>query len=99
MKKKIYISGKIKDLPRKECENKFSTIEKFLDNQGFTPINPLKFKQTSPHWGDRILYDLNVLKECDGIWMLDNWKNDSNGAMVEYYFAKGCGIKIMGPYA
>ena len=32
--------------------------------------------------------------DCDGIYMLDNWK-DSKGAKAEYYFADAIGLEIM----
>lgn len=98
MKQTIYISGKMRGLEEQHSRKLFEEAENLLTAHGFNALNPWKFTHTSDRWGDRITADLEILKSCDGIWMLENWR-DSNGAIVEYYFARGEGIKIMGPYA
>lgn len=95
-KEKIYISGKMRGLEIEHSQKLFSDAEQFLIKHGFEPINPWNIIHTSDIWGDRIIADLEILKDCDGIWMLENWR-DSNGATCEYYFALGEGIRIMGP--
>lgn len=90
-KKRIYISGKMKGLS--DYRTYFNDAEELLKNE-YTVINPARFEHTSDKWEDRMLHDLNVLKSCDAIYMIPNW-TDSNGAQVEYYFAKGMELEII----
>lgn len=96
MNKKVYISGKMRGISEDVSQKMFEEAEQFLIKHGFEPLNPWKFHHTSEKWEDRILIDLMLLKDCYGIWMLDNWR-DSNGAQTEYYFARGVGLRFMGP--
>ena len=90
-KEKMYISGKMKGQP--DFRTRFNEIEKLYESQ-YKVINPCRIEHSSDDWEERILTDLNILKHCDIIYMLDNWK-DSNGAQVEHYFAQGMGKKII----
>ena len=87
----MYISGKMKGLD--DFKTHFNKIEELYKDKYFI-VNPCRIEHTSDKWEDRILVDLNIIKECDAIYMLDNWK-DSNGAQVEHYFAQGMGKKII----
>ena len=91
MKQKMYISGKMKGLD--DYKSLFAEIEYLYRNE-YKVMNPCRFEHTSDQWEDRILHDLNIIKGCDVVFMLNNWK-DSNGAQVEHYFAQGMGKKIM----
>jgi hypothetical protein len=97
-KQQIYISGKMRGMDEQLSRKLFQDAEDFLTKHGFIAHNPWKFVHTSERWGDRIIADLELLKSCDGIWMLENWR-DSNGATCEYYFARGEGLKFMGPHS
>lgn len=98
MTETVYISGKMRGMPEDESRRLFEEVERFLTGHGFRALNPWKFEHTSDRWGDRIIADLELLKTCDAIWMLENWR-DSDGATVEYHFARGEGIKMMGPHS
>lgn len=98
MNETIYISGKMRGMSETVSRKLFEDAENFLVKHGFRALNPWKFTHDSDRWGDRIIADLELLKKCDGIWMLENWR-DSFGATVEYYFARGEGLKIMGPHS
>ena len=91
MKKKMYISGKMKGLDN--YKSLFAEIEKEFQNE-YTVMNPCRFEHTSSLWEDRILHDLNVIRSCDVVYMMNNWK-DSNGAQTEHYFAQGMGKEII----
>lgn len=91
IKEKMYISGKMKGLDN--FRSLFAEVEEEFKNQ-YEIVNPCHIHHKSPKWEDRILYDLNVIMDCDTIYMLNNWK-DSNGAQVEHYFAQGMGKKII----
>jgi hypothetical protein len=99
---KVYISGKMKGLDKEDYEQNFDDAEKALKMQGHEVINPCKsiwngddHSHEGKKWGEMIRKDLELLSGCDAIYMLSNWKEDSQGCRVEYHFAKGLGIKIL----
>lgn len=96
-KKKVYISGKMRYMTEEESRALFLSAQRKLEAEGFEVVNPWDFedeksKQCS-EWSDYIMFDLPILKTCDIIYMLPNW-NDSCGANVEHWYAKGHGIEI-----
>ena len=96
---KIYISGKITGLPKKEYTRKFHEAGAELTtafNVAIVQIiNPLDIdpKTPNPTWIDFMAEDIRELLQCDGIYMLDNWQ-DSKGARIEHAIAKEMGITI-----
>lgn len=87
---KIYISGKITGLSRREYLSRFEYAEKYLKNKGYSVINPAKTNDTLPNdttWDQYMDVSYCLLNMCDTIFMLTNWK-DSEGANREYAFAK-----------
>lgn len=87
--KRIYISGKIAGLPPMYSQMLFERAEKYLKKQGYEPVNPWRLDKTEcKDFDDYMMVDLAELRKCDGIYMLANWLK-SNGAHVEYYFARG----------
>lgn len=95
---KIYISGKMRGLPENESRELFKTAEQYLTGLGHDVVNPwnseLEKDASCNEWADYIMFDLNILKTCDAIYMLDNWE-DSWGAKCEYAFACGRGMEII----
>lgn len=84
---KIYISGKITGLPFHEVEAKFQGAEELLEELDLVPVNPLKNGLTKEHsWNEHMVKDIEMLLDCDGIMMLDNW-DTSKGAKIEYNIA------------
>lgn len=92
--KKIYISGKISELDYSEVKEKFEKAGKQLKAWGFEPISPLNNGCTSGRWGDQMTACVPQLNDCEGIYMLKDWRN-SKGAKIERAFAKGAGKFIM----
>ena len=94
MKKKVYISGRISDLPREQYMTMFSIAEQMLRKKGYEPLNPTRFwlsrwyKQLTRIVGGEtayrvvLLYDLWRLMRCDLIYKLPGWR-DSRGANIE----------------
>jgi hypothetical protein len=85
---KIYIAGRIGGLTEDVYIPKFKDAELLLIKAGYEPINPVEL----PHlhnrsWKSYMIEDLNALKECGNIYMLDNWEL-SRGAKIEHWFAK-----------
>lgn len=87
----MYISGKMKGLDG--FQSLFAEVEKQYENT-YDIINPCKARHLTDKWENRIMYDLAVIRDCDVLYMLNNWK-DSNGAQVEHYFAQGMGKEII----
>ena len=89
MKKKVYISGRISDLPREQYMTMFSIAEQMLRKKGYDPVNPTRFFMCKYIWlykllGYRLtlLYDLWRLMQCDLIYKLPGWQQ-SRGANIE----------------
>jgi hypothetical protein len=90
---KIYISGKISDIPEEEYKKKFKQAEleiKEMHDEYDLPyecVNPcnLPHKPEST-WEECMLLDIQHLFTCDSIYMLTDWK-DSRGARIEHAIA------------
>lgn len=97
---KVYISGKMSGMAREEYEPLFRQAEERLRQEGYDVVNPCDwmeaFVKAGWDWGRIIIYELdNLLSGCHAVYMLRNWQDDSCGAMVEHWFAKGKGLEIM----
>lgn len=93
---KVYISGKMQGLPEEDYTEMFNQAQESLEKMGYEVVNPAGFNyESSVPWSDRLLSDLMEIKHCDAIYMLPNWRQESNGAATEYYFAKGSGLKVL----
>lgn len=85
---KIYISGKISGLRPKDVRAIFNRAAYEISLRDNTPINPLENGLTSDHpWILHMMVDLWMLKQCDAIFMLPNWRQ-SRGAIIEFIMAK-----------
>lgn len=86
---KIYISGKIGDLPMDEVRVKFAAGAACVVSQGHEPVNPLELHDPgSPHpnpstWKEYMVNDISALLDCQAILMLPDWQ-DSPGGKVEH---------------
>lgn len=95
---KIYISGKITGLPENEVSEKFKKAADAIRAKGHEPVSPPEFvtHYEGKKWEDYMLNEcLPELLKCDAILSLDD-TNESNGAICEYWFARGCGIEWFG---
>lgn len=98
---KIYISGAISGLERKDYLERFAKAEIFLKKKGHDVINPTKLLPSKHLWIFHIigynltlLYDLWHLMDCDGIYMIKGWEC-SKGASLEKAFADIFGLKTI----
>ena len=99
---RVYISGKIGEaVPSRETLAKFKKAEDQLRGSGFEVFNPttsglgqhaesLAQKNGSTFWEEIVLLDLEELKRCDAIYMLEDF-HSSDGALSEYWYAQGAG--------
>jgi len=91
---KVYIAGKIGDLPVEEYTKKFNGAHKYLERHGYDVVSPIKLPHAhSRTWAAYMLENLAALSECEGIAMLPNWM-DSPGARIEHAFAYRMGLEI-----
>lgn len=93
--KKVYISGKISGLEESVYTAKFQEAEDKLTALDFEVINPVKIVHNHDNsWLSFMRQDLKAMLDCDGIYMLDNWK-DSKGAKIEHDLCVYLGITVM----
>lgn len=91
---KVYIAGKISDLPINEVREKFDAAKQRVKEMGFEPVSPLENGCKSEYWHEQMMACLPLLLECDGIYMLEDW-TESQGARIEYTFAQMAGKMII----
>ena len=104
--KSIYLSGKITGLSLIEVSKKFSEAERILVDVAKV-INPYEIGLPDEHqwisegisekerWERHMDRDLDLLRNCDCIYMLDNWK-ESTGAIIEITEAISHNIQVVG---
>jgi len=93
--KKLYIAGKIGNLPFHQVQNKFGLAKEFLTSIGYDAVIPLEFTHNhGKTWAEYMIEDLTELNKCDGICMLPCWE-DSPGAKIEHAFAVGAGKQVL----
>jgi nucleoside 2-deoxyribosyltransferase len=92
---KIYISGKITGLTIEEATEKFEDAEIMLKEKGYEVVNPMKLEHNHDKtWESYMREDLKAMLDCDGIYILDNWKS-SEGAKLEIAIALRLGFKTI----
>lgn len=91
---KVYISGAIEKDPN-FMEN-FAKAEELLTAFGYEVVNPTRISGAVDYfnYADFMIVSLMLLKKCDTIYFLSNWK-DSDGCRIEKTVAQKLGIKIM----
>lgn len=105
-RQKVYISGPISGLDRKEVIENFSNADLLLRKNGYStsnPTNALVFKHPRIYrllervlgedgaYRTVLVYDLWLLSRSDTICMIDGWQL-SRGAKIEEGFAFRLGI-------
>lgn len=91
---KIYISGKITGLHKRDYRGKFKAAANRLRDQGHTVVDPSRLDVYDLTYAQYMAIDTTLLSFCDGIYMLDNWQ-DSNGAKLEKEYAESLGLKVL----
>lgn len=92
---RIYISGAIEH--HDICERKlaFMEAENKINSMGMVPVNPFKNGlDEGAHWREHMRKDIQMLLECDYIYLLDGWEQ-SKGAKLEFDVASSCGLKVL----
>jgi hypothetical protein len=97
---KIYLSGKITGLDKEVYTRQFERAETFYRTSGFDVINPVKIGEEvlkinpKAEWQDFMIRDLEALKTCTHIALLEGWE-ESKGAKMEKAEAEKMGLEIM----
>jgi len=92
--KKFYISGMITGI-RDEAPALFQKAEIEVLDLDHDSINPMKLPENGEKsWSDFLRRDIKALCDCDGIYMLNNWR-DSNGATLELHIAVQLGLDVI----
>ena len=93
---KVYISGPMEGV--KDYLDDFQVVEEALMELGDVVVNPAKLDKAVKGRGisreDYLELDLELLKWCDAIVMLDGWQQ-SRGCNREYGYAVAAGKSII----
>ena len=97
---KIYIAGQITGLPLAEARENFAQVEEKLKSLGYETVNPMAIERYHPdkEWIDYMIESLHLLRECDGIYLMDNYFL-SNGAQIERLAALSMKKKFFNSYS
>ncbi|MBR6275949.1 MAG: DUF4406 domain-containing protein [Prevotella sp.] len=99
-KDKVYISGKISGLERREYLLRFFRAEQILREFCYTTMNPCRFLFCRWPWLFRLLgykvcllIDLWILAKCDNIYLIEPDWRESRGVRIERKWAKEMGVQ------
>ena len=94
--KKVYIAGKITNLPYEEVKQRFAAVAENLKAHGYEPVNPCEVSpfREGKEWREYMADCIPALIRCDYILMLSGWL-DSEGAKLEHYVARAFKIQIL----
>jgi len=94
--KRVYISGKIGDLPFDQVTDKFNKAKVWVTVNGWgEPVSPIDLPHNHDKtWASYMIEDLIALKSCHACYMLSCWE-DSPGAKIEHSFAQRMGLTII----
>jgi hypothetical protein len=104
---KVYIAGPMRGYENYNFDA-FDNAKKYLESKDIIAISPADLDRVYEGWGkyapddftvdkrfkyDCIKRDLDVIFQCDGIYMLHGWE-PSTGANLELSLANFLGIKV-----
>lgn len=94
--KKVYLSFPISHFDIEERREFAEKREKILTEvYGYEVVNPLKNGlDASAHWREHMKRDVQLLLECDKIFMCKDWQY-SKGCLFEHEVAVTCGISAL----
>lgn len=83
-KQKVYISGAITGHHMEDVEARFERAKKMLEKVNCDPVSPLENGlPPDASWEAHMSRDMEMLGECDAIFMLDGWEH-SRGCQIEF---------------
>ena len=100
--KRVYLSGRMSNIPPVIWRWRFSIVTETLEALGWRVINPADTLIARHPWLYRLVgyrltlwYDLRLLKRCTHIYMVGNDWHLSRGARLERMKARKWNIKIL----
>ena len=97
---RIYLSGKITGREKEDYTRQFARADSFYKTGGFEVINPVTIGEEvlkinpKAEWQDFMIRDLEALRTCTHIALLEGWE-ESKGAKMEKAEAEKMGLEIM----
>ena len=97
---RIYLSGKITGREKEDYTRQFARAESFYKTSGFDVVNPVTIGEEvlkinpKAEWQDFMIRDLEALRTCTHIALLEGWE-ESKGAKMEKAEAEKLGLEIM----
>ena len=97
---RIYLSGKITGREKEDYTRQFARAESFYKTGGFDVVNPVTIGEEvlkinpKAEWQDFMIRDLEALRTCTHIALLEGWE-ESKGAKMEKAEAEKMGLEIM----
>ena len=87
--RRAYIAGRVTGAYYPRIYAEFASAKQFLLSQGYDEvINPCELVVPGTSWIDAMIILLPYLATCNYLVLLPGYET-SNGAMTEYYFARG----------
>lgn len=92
---KVYISGKMGEIPEGRITKRFQEAADYLRKEGFVAVNPaVMLNNPGLEYDDCMKIALKMLSVCDAIYLLRGWQ-DSPGSKEELKFAIATDKKII----
>jgi len=92
---RVYIAGKIGDLPKEVYEANFKEAVKSWRRHGHDVVSPLELPHNHDRtWQSYMFENLKALSGCEGIVLLESWV-ESPGARIKKAWAERLGLKVM----
>ena len=90
---RLYISGPISGDPN--FAERFAAADVELSDRGYDVLNPAHLSAAYPNLTEKeyMRLSIDLIGMADGIYMLEGWQY-SNGATMEWWWAKKCGLRI-----
>lgn len=93
MAQRIYISGPISHMPKKN-RPAFDRAAAELRAAGYEPVSPFdNGVDPDAEWGVHMRADIKMMVDCDGVAVLKGW-TCSRGANVEVDLARALGMPV-----
>lgn len=99
---KVYLSGRMSNIPPVIWRWRFTTVQMILEEQRWRVVNPADTIIARHPWLYRLVgyrltlwYDLRLLRHCTHIYMVGNDWHLSRGARLERMKARQWNIKIL----
>lgn len=91
---RVFISGRMRDVPFCDAWMQFDRAECYFRNNGFIVWNPIKMLNANRSWLHNLCICIKNLYKSDIVAFLSGWEH-SSGCIIEHAFAKMLGKEIV----